>query len=130
MLDVERNSDHNRCVVSLVGEGEALLDAVFQMMKVATQLIDLNVQRGEHPRMGATDVVPFVPIGASTMAEAIRLAEKLGARVRKGTLHSGLSLRRGREATGTCRPGQGPRGSIRRTARGHRDRPGADAGLR
>jgi len=83
VLDVERNADHNRCVVSLVGEGEALLEAVFRMMKVATQLIDLNVQRGEHPRMGATDVVPFVPFGASTMADAVRLAERLGARVAK-----------------------------------------------
>jgi glutamate formiminotransferase len=83
VLDVERNADHNRCVVSLVGEGEALLDAVFRMMKVATELIDLNVQRGEHPRMGATDVVPFVPIGASTMPDAVRLAERLGARVAK-----------------------------------------------
>ena len=83
VLDVERNADHNRCVVSLVGEGDALLDAVFRMIGVATQLIDLNVQRGEHPRMGATDVVPFVPIGASTMADAVRLAERLGARVAK-----------------------------------------------
>jgi glutamate formiminotransferase len=83
VLDVERNADHNRCVISLVGEGEALLDAVFRMMKVATELIDLNVQRGEHPRMGATDVVPFVPLGASTMPDAVRLAEKLGARVAK-----------------------------------------------
>ena len=83
VLDVERNADHNRCVISLVGEGEALLEAVFRMMKVATQLIDLNVQRGEHPRMGATDVVPFVPFGASTMADAVRLAERLGARVAK-----------------------------------------------
>jgi len=83
VLYVERNADHNRCVISLVGEGEALLDAVFRMMKVATELIDLNVQRGEHPRMGATDVVPFVPLGTSTMPDAVRLAEKLGARVAK-----------------------------------------------
>jgi glutamate formiminotransferase len=83
VLDVERNADHNRCVISLVGEGDALLEAVFRMVGVATQLIDLNVQRGEHPRMGATDVVPFVPIGSSTMADAIRLAERLGARVAK-----------------------------------------------
>lgn len=83
VLDVERNADHNRCVISLVGEGDALLDAVFRMMTIATRMIDLNVHRGEHPRMGATDVVPFVPLGASTMQDAIRLAEKLGARVAK-----------------------------------------------
>ena len=83
VLDVERNADHNRCVVSLVGEGDALIEAVVRMMKVATELIDLNTQRGEHPRMGATDVVPFVPLGSSTMADAVRLAEKLGARIAK-----------------------------------------------
>lgn len=83
VLDVERNADHNRCVVSLAGEGDALLEAVFRMIQVATQLIDLNVQRGEHPRMGATDVVPFVPLGTSTMADAVRLAERLGERVAK-----------------------------------------------
>jgi glutamate formiminotransferase/formiminotetrahydrofolate cyclodeaminase len=83
VLDVERNADHNRCVVSLVGEGDALLDAVFGMMKVATALIDLTVHRGEHPRMGATDVVPFVPLGSSTMPDAVKLAERLGARVSK-----------------------------------------------
>lgn len=83
VLDVERNADHNRCVVSMAGEGDALLEAVFRMIQVATQLIDLNVQRGEHPRMGATDVVPFVPLGTSTMADAVRLAERLGERVAK-----------------------------------------------
>jgi len=83
VLDVERNADHNRSVVSLVGEGDALLEAVFQMVAVATREIDLNVQRGEHPRIGATDVIPFVPLAGSTMVDAVRLAERLGARVAK-----------------------------------------------
>ncbi len=83
LLDVERNADHHRCVISLVGEGEALIEAVLRMMRVATAEIDLNQHRGEHPRMGATDVVPFVPLGTSTMAEAVRLAERLGERVAK-----------------------------------------------
>ena len=81
VLDVERNADHHRAVVSLVGEGDALLEAVFRMMEVATREIDLNQHHGEHPRMGATDVVPFVPLGDATMVEAIRLAERLGERV-------------------------------------------------
>ena len=81
VLDVESDSAHHRSVVSLVGDGEALLDAVFRMMAVATEEIDLTHHRGEHPRMGATDVVPFVPLGPATMAEAIRLAERLGERV-------------------------------------------------
>jgi glutamate formiminotransferase / formiminotetrahydrofolate cyclodeaminase len=83
VLDVERDPAHHRCVISLVGEGEPLLDAVFRMMAVATAAIDLNQHHGEHPRMGATDVVPFVPLGKSTMADAVRLAERLGERVAK-----------------------------------------------
>jgi len=83
VLDVERDAAHHRCVISLVGEGDPLLEAVFRMMTVATATIDLTQHHGEHPRMGATDVVPFVPLGTSTMAEAVRLAERLGERVAK-----------------------------------------------
>src|SRR5208282_1153441 len=83
VLDVERNADHNRCVITLYGEGDPLLDAVVAMMRVATEVIDLTRHRGEHPRMGATDVVPFIPLGPSTMPEAVRLAERLGERVGK-----------------------------------------------
>lgn len=83
VLDVERNADHHRCVISLVGEGDALIEAVLRMMRVATATIDLTQHHGEHPRMGATDVVPFVPLGSSTMADAVKLAERLGERVAK-----------------------------------------------
>ncbi len=83
VLDVERNADHNRCVISLVGEGDPLLDAVLRMMRVATATIDLTRHQGEHPRMGATDVVPFVPLGDAQMTDAVRLAERLGERVAK-----------------------------------------------
>ena len=81
VLDVESDAAHHRSVITLVGAGEPLLDAVFRMMTVATREIDLTQHHGEHPRMGATDVVPFVPLGDSTMADAVRLAERLGARV-------------------------------------------------
>ncbi len=81
VLDVERNPDHHRSVITLYGEGEPLVEAVFKMMEVATRTIDLTRHQGEHPRMGATDVVPFVPLGASTMADAVRLAERLAERV-------------------------------------------------
>jgi len=83
VLDVERNSDHNRCVISLVGDGDGLIEAVLRMMKVATETIDLTHHTGEHPRMGATDVVPFVPMGNASIAEAVKLAERLGERVAK-----------------------------------------------
>ncbi len=81
VLDSEQNGDHNRCVITLVGEGPALVDAVVRMMKVATELIDLTTHQGEHPRMGATDVVPFVPLGDATTAQAVELAVVLGTRV-------------------------------------------------
>jgi glutamate formiminotransferase / formiminotetrahydrofolate cyclodeaminase len=81
ILDVELNADHHRSVVSLVGEAEPLLEAVFRMVRKAAELIDLRKHHGEHPRMGATDVVPFVPLGEATMAEAVALAERLAERV-------------------------------------------------
>lgn len=81
VLDVELNADHHRSVVSLVGEGEPLLEALFAMIRKAVEVIDLRNHHGEHPRMGAVDVVPFVPLGDATMADAAALAERLGARV-------------------------------------------------
>jgi glutamate formiminotransferase/formiminotetrahydrofolate cyclodeaminase len=81
VLDAEQNADHNRCVVSLVGEGPALVDAVLRMMRVATALVDLTSHQGEHPRMGATDVVPFVPLGDATTEQAVELAVALATRV-------------------------------------------------
>ena len=81
LLDVEQNADHNRCVVTLAGEGPALVDAVLRMMRVATTLIDLTSHQGEHPRMGATDVVPFVPLGDASTEQAVDLAVALGVRV-------------------------------------------------
>jgi glutamate formiminotransferase / formiminotetrahydrofolate cyclodeaminase len=81
VLDVELNADHNRAVVSLVGEEGPLLEATFQMIRVAVATIDLNRHTGEHPRMGAVDVVPFIPLGTATMADAVHASEKLAERV-------------------------------------------------
>jgi glutamate formiminotransferase len=81
VLDVQADVDHNRSVVTLIGEPEAVLEAAFQGMVVASQLIDMNHHRGGHPRMGATDVVPFVPVRGISMEECVALARTLGARV-------------------------------------------------
>ena len=75
VLDVESNADHHRSVITLYGEGEALLDGVYRAMEVATRTVDLTTHHGEHPRMGATDVVPFVPLGASTILSLIHISE-------------------------------------------------------
>jgi glutamate formiminotransferase/formiminotetrahydrofolate cyclodeaminase len=81
MLDQGMDPDHNRAVISFVGEPEAVLDAAFKAIKTAGELIDLNQHKGEHPRIGATDVVPFVPISGVTQEECIELAKRLGKKV-------------------------------------------------
>lgn len=81
VLDLHSDADHNRSVLTLAGEAGALTEAVFRAMKQATETIDLRHHSGEHPRVGATDVVPFIPLGTSTMAEAVSAARSLGARV-------------------------------------------------
>lgn len=81
LLDTEMNSDHNRAVITFIGEPEACLEAVFRLTKTASELIDLNQHQGEHPRIGATDVIPFVPISGVTMEECVELAKRLGKRI-------------------------------------------------
>jgi len=81
ILDVQSDSDHNRSVVTAVGSPQAVVEMAFQGIAAAADLIDLNHHRGEHPRMGATDVVPFVPVRGVTMQECVDLARQLGERV-------------------------------------------------
>ncbi len=81
LLDLESNADHNRSVLSLVGEGPALSEAVFRTARVAVERIDLRHHQGEHPRMGAVDVIPFVPLGEATSADAAALAVALAGRL-------------------------------------------------
>jgi len=81
LLSVEPDKDYNRCVVTFVGEPSAVRDAAFASTKKAAELIDMRVHKGEHPRLGATDVVPFIPISGVTTQECVKLAEEYGARV-------------------------------------------------
>ena len=83
LLDYSNDEDHNRLVVTVVGEPEPLRDAVLEAIGIAVQLIDLNHHAGQHPRMGAVDVVPFIPIKNVTMEEAIALSKEVGAEVAK-----------------------------------------------
>src|SRR3989338_3368599 len=69
LLDQESDSYHNRSVITFVGEPEKVIEAAFEGTKKAAELIDLNKHSGEHPRMGATDVIPFVPISGVTEEE-------------------------------------------------------------
>ena len=81
LLDQTMDRDHHRSVLSFVGEPDAVAEAAFRAIRVATDLIDLRKHKGVHPRVGATDVVPFVPVRGATMQDCIHLAKRLGQRV-------------------------------------------------
>jgi glutamate formiminotransferase/formiminotetrahydrofolate cyclodeaminase len=81
LLDVDPGRDTNRTVVTFAGDPDAALEAAFQAIKKAAELIDMSKHKGEHPRQGATDVCPFVPVSGITMDECVELAKKLGKRV-------------------------------------------------
>ncbi|MFH2036073.1 MAG: glutamate formimidoyltransferase [Candidatus Zixiibacteriota bacterium] len=81
LLDYEMDPDHNRAVVTFVCAPENAVEACFRGIKKASELIDMQTHSGEHPRMGATDVCPFIPISDFTETEAIELAKELGKRV-------------------------------------------------
>ena len=81
LLDRHMDDDHNRSVITFAGDPQAVAEAAFQAVAKAGELIDLDKHSGEHPRIGATDVVPFVPISGVTMEDCIELARSLGKRV-------------------------------------------------
>ncbi len=81
LLDYSNDVDHNRVVVTVVGEKEALKNAVIEAVGIATELIDLNHHEGQHPRMGATDVIPFIPIKNVTMDECIALSKEVAGKL-------------------------------------------------
>jgi glutamate formiminotransferase len=78
LLDVHTDAVHHRSVFTLVGDDRSLVDGVAAMCEAATRLIDLRHHRGAHPRLGAVDVVPFVPIAGATMADAVDAARRAG----------------------------------------------------
>ena len=81
LLDHEMDADHNRAVVTFVCHPSLAVDAAFRGYQKAVELIDMQTHKGEHPRMGACDVCPFIPISDMTEEDAIELAQKLAARV-------------------------------------------------
>src|SRR4051794_24724110 len=81
LLDVAPNPDHNRTVLTFVGPPDAVADAAFEATAAAVRLINMEEQTGEHPRMGAMDVVPFVPLTGMTMDDAVALANTVGKRI-------------------------------------------------
>ena len=83
LLDVDPGKATNRTVITFVGEPQPVIEAAFRLIKKAAELIDMTKQTGEHPRFGATDVCPLVPISGISLAETAKYAHKLGERVGK-----------------------------------------------
>lgn len=81
LLDYSSDEDHNRTVVTFIGNPEPVKEAAFNLAKKAAELIDMTNHQGGHPRMGATDVIPFIPISDITMAECVELAHEVGYRI-------------------------------------------------
>jgi len=81
LLDVDAGKDTNRTVVTFIGNPEAVIEAAFKSIKMASQLIDMTKHKGEHPRMGATDVCPLIPVSGVSMKDCISLSKKLARRV-------------------------------------------------
>lgn len=83
LLDREMDSDHNRCVITLVGDRDAIQEAAIRGVGKAAELIDLTKHQGAHPRMGAADVVPFIPIDGVTIEDCVAMALHVGAEIAK-----------------------------------------------
>jgi glutamate formiminotransferase/formiminotetrahydrofolate cyclodeaminase len=81
LLNVDPGADTNRTVITFVGAPDAVLEAAFRLVKKGVELVDMTTHRGAHPRIGAVDVVPFIPVANVTMEECAELARKLGERV-------------------------------------------------
>ncbi|MDD3181024.1 MAG: glutamate formimidoyltransferase [Opitutaceae bacterium] len=83
LLDVDPGADTNRTVVTFVGSPEGVKEAAYRAIKRASELIDMSKHRGAHPRIGATDVCPFIPVSGVTMDDCVRIAQEVGERVGK-----------------------------------------------
>ena len=81
LLDYSSDESHNRSVITYIGNAEAVEEASVKLVKKAAELIDLNHHTGEHPRMGAVDVMPFLPIKDCTTEDCIELSKRVGARI-------------------------------------------------
>ena len=129
LLDREMDADHNRCVITLVGEREAIQEAAIRGVGKAAELIDLNQHQGAHPRMGAADVVPFIPIDGVTIEDCVAMARHVGERDLEALSDSGLSVRGGGGYAGAAESGKHSAGAVRGHSGGHCDQSGAQAGF-
>ena len=108
ILNRQSDNDHNRSVITFIGLPPAVEEAAYAAIAKAAELIDLDQHTGEHPRLGATDVVPFVPIRDVTMQECVEMARRVGKRVGEDIGHPGLPVRRSRDNARKGQPGEYP----------------------
>ena len=111
LLDVDPGNATNRTVITFVGEPQKVIDAAFLLIKKAAELIDMSKHTGEHPRFGATDVCPLVPIAGITLEETAKYAHKLGERVGKelgipGYFYENAAKEEKRKNLASCRSGE------------------------
>ena len=111
LLDVDPGKSTNRTVITFVGPPETVGEAAVRLIKKAGELIDMSKHTGEHPRMGATDVCPFVPVSGVTMEECIQVAQEVGERVGRelgipGYFYESAARRPERKNLAVCRKGQ------------------------
>jgi glutamate formiminotransferase/formiminotetrahydrofolate cyclodeaminase len=111
LLDVDPGKATNRTVITFVGEPQPVIDAAFRLIKKAAELIDMSKQTGEHPRFGATDVCPLVPISGISLAETASYAHQLGERVGKelgipGYFYETAAKEEKRKNLANCRSGE------------------------
>jgi len=111
LLDIDPGADTNRTVITFVGTPDAAVEAAFRLIRCAAELIDMSKHRGAHPRMGATDVCPFVPVAEVTMDDCVVLARRLGERVGKELgipvyLYEYAAARPERKNLAECRKGE------------------------
>src|SRR5579864_6468066 len=83
LLDKEMDTDHNRCVITIVGDREAIAEAAIRGVGKAAELIDLSQHQGAHPRIGAADVIPFIPIEGVSLEDCVAIARHVGAEIWK-----------------------------------------------
>jgi len=111
VLDVQSDGDHNRCVFTMVGSPAAIEEAAFLLTKKATETIDMTKHQGQHPRMGATDVIPFIPTMDMTVEECVELSKRVAERIWNelqvpSFLYEDSASRPERRNLAACRKGQ------------------------
>ena len=129
LLDHTMDRDHHRSVLTFAGEPDAVDEAPFRAIRMATDLIDLRKHKGVHPRVGATDVVPFVPIKGVDDAGLYPSGEAIGTTGRNRAGDSGIPLRTSGAASRSCSAGIGAAGRASRPGIPHGLRSGLDTGF-